>query len=442
MPSAEMTVGREEPLRKTSVVKGFAFFLLLAGLAVLSFAAKVYLKDGRVLEGEILSFDAYNVTIKVPTMDAITIARSNILKIDPPLDEKKPIAAPAQAGIPAEPQRTVPPRQKRGFTFGFSLSGGMSSVNGGDLNSIIRDTNTHYADLNDYNGSKLYAIDFNEMKSFMNFKGEFFVRFGRHLGIGMGLEFLTKKGAGMVKYSFQDSIRSNYSTDYDISWRDYKYTIPNTLNLTVIPITLNVYGFLPLNSALEFFGFAGFGYYLGTLKNDISGATGAFKLGYDYYLNNGSPDYPWYYTEDMTTYNLSTRATCNTLGFQVGAGGQFKLALRITVFGQIFYRNANFDNWIGDLREDLTTNYKYGMTYTPGTGPTTGTDKTSNSVTKGKAWYYDLYDNDLKQMYYGNWSLYETGPSEDATMKNVRRLAININGIAFQIGVRIGFGRI
>jgi len=82
------------------------------------------------------------------------------------------------------------------------------------------------------------------------------------------------------------------------------------------------------------------------------------------------------------------------------------------------------------------------MTYTPGTGPTTGTDKTSNSVTKGKAWYYDLYDNDLKQKYYGNWGLYETDPSEDATMKNVRRLAININGIAFQIGVRIGFGRI
>lgn len=77
-------------MRRTSVVKGFAFFLLLAGLAVLSFAAKVYLKDGRVLEGEILSFDAYNVTIKGPNLGAITIARSNILKIDPPLEEKKP----------------------------------------------------------------------------------------------------------------------------------------------------------------------------------------------------------------------------------------------------------------------------------------------------------------------------------------------------------------
>ena len=58
-------------------------------------ATKIYLKSGKVVEGDIVSYDAVSVVIKDPSLGLMTIPRENILRIDPPLEEKKePVAPP------------------------------------------------------------------------------------------------------------------------------------------------------------------------------------------------------------------------------------------------------------------------------------------------------------------------------------------------------------
>ena len=54
-----------------------------------SYAAQITLKNGRVIEGEIISFDKSSVTVKEPVSGIIKIPRERILKIEPPLEEKE-----------------------------------------------------------------------------------------------------------------------------------------------------------------------------------------------------------------------------------------------------------------------------------------------------------------------------------------------------------------
>ena len=110
------------------------FFLgvaLLAGFAVMSFAApqiqpqeqthKVTLLDGTIMEGEIVAVTAKSISIRDASLGLIAIARENILKIEPPLDEgageaatPPPPPTPRYVGEPVAPARG-------GIKLGFSL---------------------------------------------------------------------------------------------------------------------------------------------------------------------------------------------------------------------------------------------------------------------------------------------------------------------------------
>jgi len=425
-----------------SFFKMFVFLVLITGMATLTFAAQIVLLNGKVLEGPIVSYNAASVTIKDAILGEITTSRVSIFRINPPLDENKPAAA-----VPtyAYSQRMEMSRPKHGgLQLGFNLGGGMSNIDGGDFNKVIRDTNSFAADYNDYWSQYYtndhYTVDWKEMKWLANFRAEIFLRIGRYFGIGLGAEYMKKSNTGSILYSYSDSYTNSYSFYYVNHLDTDNETISINSSVTVIPLTLNIYGFLPVGEKIDLYVNVGPEYDLGsweeTYKRDET------QIWKDvYYLNSGAlwPDH--YYDRYITNYTEPGKATCNALGFHFGAGVNFKLSSAISLYAEAFYRTAKFNNWQGDASFTWTGKEDYGWVANPdGPGPLTlnGTD---SGAWTGKLWYYEDYISYLNTKYYGHYDMYKPGdePVVDNWTKNVRPAEFNLNGFSLRIGIKIGF---
>lgn len=66
--------------------KGFLFILLFFLLVNFGLARIIYLKSGRVIEGEVLSFDGNSLKVNIPKIGIIIIHSDRVLKIVPPID--------------------------------------------------------------------------------------------------------------------------------------------------------------------------------------------------------------------------------------------------------------------------------------------------------------------------------------------------------------------
>ncbi|MBN1938167.1 MAG: hypothetical protein JW843_01175 [Candidatus Aminicenantes bacterium] len=427
------------------------FLVLLAGFAALSFAApqvqkhKITLENGKIIEGEIVAVTATTISIKDAALGVIAIARENILKIEPPLDAAKP-AVSAPAPPPRYADQPVAPRNGAGnITFGFSLSGGMSNINGGDFNEYIVSQNNWYYDMNDYFGEDVFAVDWKEMKWMSQFGGELFARFGKHFGLGLGVEYIKKSNPGSIDASMSDSETDYSPSGYYIVYDNFMsqgVTISQTLS--AVPITLSFYGFLPLGPRAEAYVKAGVGYYLGKLTSDW---TITFNSEYSqvYYWDSGTLYPPhWFEFAEGTDVYL-TETTCNTLGFHFGAGFNFNVSNNIALFGEAFYRMANFKDWQGTETWDWDYQEHWGWSNSaspdPGDLPGSFTDSASDDYS-GKLWSFeDIWDY-LDTGTYLSYGLYEAGdePDENAWTKNVRPTEINLNGFTFKAGIKIFFG--
>jgi hypothetical protein len=329
------------------------------------------------------------------------------------------------------------------ITFGFSLSGGMANINGGDFNRTIRDYNTWAMDYNDYFGDDYYTIDWQEMKWLPKFGGEFLTRFGRHFGVGLGLEYIKKTNVGHMDYIDEFYQEYDYFGIAYIAVDDnyYQYnTITQTL--TVIPITLSFYGYLPLGPRAEAYVKAGAGYYLGKITSD-------WLEDWDYYYNEnwywygGTPWPPHYHDKAEGAYTESFEATCNTLGFHFGAGLNFNVSGHISLFAEAFYRMVNFKDWRGS--GGWSTRYDEYWGYTG----STGSDGLPNHYHydaddsyNGKLWSYDDLWDYLDQGSYLMYGVYEAGnePVEGPWTDNVKPTEIDLNGFTFKVGLKIFFG--
>jgi len=426
--------------------------VLLAGFAALSFAApqvkkhKLTLENGKIVEGEIVAVTATTISIKDAALGVIAIARENILKIEPPLDETKPaVSAPAPA--PRYADQPVAPRSGAGnIRFGFSLSGGMGNINGGDFNSTIVDWNTFVSDYNDYYGpDQTYAIDWKEMSWLPKFGGEFLVRFGDYFGIGLGAEYIRKSNHGtmdyMNAYSYRDWYYWSFSFYIDTIY-DYTKNFVIDQTLSVIPITLSFYGYLPLGPQAEAYVKAGAGYYLGKLTSEWSQS---WNMVYheNWYLANGTPWPDHYHETEVGSYLDTSEATCNALGFHFGAGFNFNVSGNIALFAEAFYRMVDFKDWQGTGAYDGTYTFKYGWTDSTGPDglPYSSTYNYDDSY-NGKLWYYDDVWPWLDGENYGQYWMYEAGdePDEGTYTDNVRPFELNLNGFTFKVGIKIFFG--
>jgi len=250
---------------KKALLRLFLFPLVLIFIANLSFADRIHLKNGYTISGEIISYDENYVTIRAPIFGVMAIERYKITKIEPPLEEfaeeketEKEIietetpAAEAQeppkpAVIPQEPktksavQKPIisdfmgTRREKKRLC--FYLSGGLTEIDGGDLNSVIRDYKRLIADYNNFYLTN-YTIDWDEFGRITNWKAEVVVNITSSFSFGLGVEYLNSKmQRGNITLNDSDSGIVNEGSYY------YNYTLTDNYQfapqqeLTIIPIT-------------------------------------------------------------------------------------------------------------------------------------------------------------------------------------------------------------
>ncbi len=440
---------------KKELIRFLLYPLVLILIVSFSFATKIHLKNGYTLTGEIISFDDTSVTIRTPALGIMKIERYKITKIEPPLEvspEDKELKneiiepeTPEPAGGAVIPQqsKTKSAVQKpiiadflgtrRGKKrVSIYLSGGLTDIDGGDLNGVIRDYKQLVADFNDLYLTN-YTSDWNELKRITNWKGELLVNITSSLSFGLGVEYLNSKiPRGNITLNSPDSGTVNAGAYY------YNYTLTDNYQfapqqeLTIIPITFSFYYFVPIGNIAEIFVNAGVSYNIGRLKYNETYIS-EYNYQADYY---GSDDTFWYtyideYTEDGI-YSYSVK--CNETGLHAGLGFDIKPFSFISLVVEGSYRRVNFKNWIGNGDDNYDWAEQWGRSDI-GYSTDSGNDLDAWS---GKIWYYELYDSDLDKQY-GFLSLHEEAPEADDFIKNVRAGQINLNGFSLRAGIRISF---
>jgi sRNA-binding regulator protein Hfq len=447
-------------LMKKEMLRLFLFPFILIFIVSFSFAAKIHLKNGYTITGEIISFDDTSVTIRVPVLGIMKIARYKITKIEPPLEVspeekelKNEIIEPETPEPKAqEPDRgAVLPQQSKAKSavqkpiivdflgtrrdkkrISLYLGGGLTGINGGDLNSVIRDYKQLIADYNDFYFTN-YTIDWDEFKKITNWKGELLVNITSSLSFGLGVEYMNSKiQRGLIELNNSDSGTVDGGLYY------YNYTLTDNYQfapqqeLTIIPITFSLYYFIPIGNIAEIYVTAGVSYNIGRLKYNET-----YQSEYDYQADYyGYDDTFWYtYIDDYTengTYSYSVK--CNETGIQAGLGFDIKPFSSISFVVEGTYRRVNFKNWVGSGDDSWNWDEQWGRS---DLGYSTDSGNESDTWS-GQIWYYELYDSDLDKQY-GFLSLHEEAPEADEFIKNVRVGKININGFSFRAGIRISF---
>ena len=445
---------------KKELLRFLLFPLVLIFLVNFSFATKIHLKNGYTITGEIISFDDTSVTIRMPVLGVMKIERYKITKIEPPLEvspEEKELKNEIIEPETPEPktqkpagEAVIPQQSKAKSTVqkpiisdflgtrrekkraSLYLGGGLTDIDGGDLNGVIRDCKQLIADWNDLYSTD-YSADWNELERITNWKAEVLVNITSSLSFGLGVEYMNHKTQrGNIV------LNDSYSGTTDLGPSYYDYTLTNNdqfapqQELTIIPVTFNFYYFIPLGNIAEIFVKAGFSYNIGRLKYN---ETYQYDTDYqeDHYYNDDTFRYTYIAnsTEDGT-YSYSVK--CNETGIQAGLGFDIKPFSFLSLVVEGTYRRVNFKNWVGSEDDSWSWDEQWGRSDI-GLSTDSGTDSDANS---GRIWYYERYYSGLDKQY-GFLSLHEEAPEADDITKNVREANININGFSLRAGIRISF---
>lgn len=387
----------------------------------MAYSAPVRLKNSIIIGDEIISFDFASIIKKEPVPG---IAR----KISLPSFSNKAFLKASQPEFLSE--------WKAKGRISLSISGGTSLINGGDLNGTIRGYNEFIRDWNDHYQTD-YSIDWKEFGWIQNLKAEVLLNLSNSFSLGLGVEYLTRTQKGTM------TLNDAYSGTVDEDLYYYNYSLEDNFSswpqpkLIVIPVTCDLYFFIPAGKKAEVFVKAGVGYYWSTLKYSESYLQD-FKYQADYY---GIDDTFWYswidnYTEDGTrTYE----AKCKELGYQAGIGLDIKVSSLVSLVVEANYRYVNLKDWSGNGSESLSWTEESGRSDL-GTTTTSGNESDSWD---GKIWYYELYIPDLNKQY-KHIFLPKEAPKEGelmqgAEIKNVRQAEINLNGFSLRAGIKITF---
>jgi hypothetical protein len=447
-------------LMKKELLRFFLFPFILMIIVSFSFADKIHLKNGYTITGEIISSDETTVTIKAPVLGILEISRDKISSIEPPLEvspeeneSKKELIEPQtpepEVQKPAReeisPQSSKPKsifqkpkitdflgtrRQKKRLT--VYLSGGLTDIDGGDLNGVIRAYKQLISDYNDLYLTS-YTADWKEFERITNWKGEVLVNITSSISFGLGIEYLYSKiQRGNITLNDADSGTVNgglYYYDYTLT---DNYQFAPQQELTVIPVTFNLYYFIPIGNIAEVFVKAGVSYNIGKFRYNENYQSD-YQYQADYYA---SDDTFWYtyldnYTEDGT-YSYEVKS--NETGIQAGLGLEIKPLRFISMVVEGTYRNINFKNWNGSGSDNWSFDEQWGRS---DLGYSTDSGNESDAWS-GKIYYYELYDSDLDKRY-GFLSLHETPPQVSEFIKNPRVGKINLDGFSLRAGIRISF---
>ena len=420
---------------KKELLRFFRFSIIMMIIASISYADKIHLKNGSVIRGEIISFNDTSVTIMNPASGIMEISREKIIKIEPPLEEKEIKKERLEAEIQRQEERYyVDFREKEKKLISIYLGGGLNIINGGDLNGVIQDYKQLIEDLNDYYTTD-YTADLKEFKWIQNYKGEVLLNLSRSFSIGLGVEYLTKKNKGTITFS------DEYSGTVNKSFYYYNYSLTDNhseepeYELIAIPVTFNIYYFIPITKRAEFFITGGIGYYFGKLKYNMPYISDQ-EYTEDQYLNDGTYLDTWIRNYSYTGTE-SYEVKCNEVGFHGGLGFEYKIFSNISLVAEGNYRYVKFKDWNGSWSDNWNWDRTWGWS---DTGYSEDSGSETDSIDSGKIWYYEEEYSDLGKQY-RYMQLYEEEPIPDPEegISNIRQAKINLNGFSFRIGIKISF---
>jgi opacity protein-like surface antigen len=314
----------------------------------------------------------------------------------------------------------------------FSFSGGLSNIDGGDLNATIIGMKEQWEDLSGYFTGADFNIDLEEFGWIKNFKGELLFNLSSYMSIAFGAEYLSKNNTGSISFDDEAS-NTYYANGYYVDYSaDISVSMESEYKLTAIPLTLSLYFFIPMGNAADFFITGGAGYYIGkievirTLQEDEN-------YQEDYY-DTADGSYLYRYLDEYSSTGTETEeAKCNTIGYHAGAGFSINLSPNLSFVFEGGYRYVNFKKWKVDYTYDESWHEKYGWSDL-GYEEYDGTY--SDSFEDGKLWFYED-KTDLGT--YDNITSSEEEPEESAYIKNVRLAEINLNGFSVRAGIKITF---
>lgn len=306
----------------------------------------------------------------------------------------------------------------------FKMSGGLSRVDGGDLNDSIRGWRNYYSDHDVSPYSFRYQLD--ELESLWESKLEIIFDLSSRLGLGVGLEFLTKKLSGEMSWDFSQTKNStippNQSRETRIteeSFQEPRYTVQ------VLPLVLTLYYSFPLGKQVTVSLGAGGGFYYGSLQYredytysfdyvDTLTSDSLVVTDVDQYFESGE------YTEKNTSI---------TFGLHGGGTFELKLSRSFSFFTEVLARWVNFKGWKGSRVDSYVWEHTWGLF---GTNYEFGEEEERNN---GTLWRVD-FEDDVTGNSYPRLIFSEDKPVSPS-FTNFRKGEVRIDGISLRIGFLI-----
>ncbi len=405
--------------------------ILVTGAA--ASAVQIQMKNGILLKGEIVSSDTSSLIIQELDLGLLKLSQEKILKIEPlnkELKEEKVFSGISRREKSFEPYPRKPRKKK---PVSINLGGGLGLIEGGDLNGMIKDYNQLFKDYGQLLPDEDLEIDWSQFRWSPNFSGEFFFNFSRYMSVSLAAGYLTKTNPGNLAYTILDSWTGDDPLSaYQLISEQDSYAAEPEHKLTVIPLTLSFYLYLPMDSFADFYIKAGAGYYSGKLEYRES-----YQSEYSYqeeYYDSGD-NYLFSWIEEYSYGGtLTYEAKSKTIGFHAGAGFDLKFSSFLSLVIEGGYRWVEFTDWEGEASDSWSYYARWGWT---DIGLTEDSGSQSDSW-DGKIWHHENYDPDLNKSY-ANINLYKEEPQPDEYTRNIRPAEIKMSGLALRAGIKISF---
>jgi opacity protein-like surface antigen len=302
--------------------------------------------------------------------------------------------------------------------FSIRLTGGLSTIDGGDLNADIREFHKFTSHLN---GNPVYSANLNldEMNYAFNFGGELVYNIKNRFSIGLGTEYLTRTVEGPFSLDYSTSINHWWGTGIE-GWNE---TSTRMYTVRAIPILLNLYYSIPLGNKTSIILNLGSGYYFGS-----------FERSSDYEGGSEYEEESWYYLDYLYEYSYSgveeETANAATFGFHGGVGIDINLTSHIGLIIEARGKMVNFKDWEGDYRDRWNWEESEWLETQ---GIIFGDNGSELDKHSGKLWLIS-YEDELTNENYERAVIFEEKP-EIA----LRQAEINLNGITARAGIKIQF---